>query len=115
MLPETEALLRSPDSELVFGLVAPVGADLDTFEADLSTQLRRYGYEPKVIRLSALLKQVQDPEIRLRETPEFIRLKSYMDAGNRLRERSGSEILALWAIAEIKSRRNEEKPVSPRF
>jgi hypothetical protein len=34
MLPATDNLLRDPKSELVFGLVAPVGADLETLEQD---------------------------------------------------------------------------------
>ena len=35
MLDETDNLLRDIGAELVFGLVAPVGADLDRLEADL--------------------------------------------------------------------------------
>ncbi len=35
MLEETDKLLRDPGAELVFGLVAPVGADLERLEADL--------------------------------------------------------------------------------
>jgi hypothetical protein len=85
-------LLRDPASELVFGLVAPVGADLDMLENALSNQLQQYGYTPNRIRLSKLLKGVD-----LKDDSEFARLTSYMDGGNQVRESSGSgEILALW-------------------
>jgi deoxycytidylate deaminase len=55
---------------------------------------------------------VQGLGVDLKEAPEFARISSYMDAGNRMRERSKSgEILALWAIAQIKEHRKAEAPV----
>src|SRR5215510_13346996 len=115
MLPDTHKLLRDPGSELVFGLVAPVGADLEALEADLSNQLRQYGYAPNPIRLSKLLKGVRDLEVELEHVPEFDRLMSHMDGGNRLREQSGTgEILALWAMTSIKNRRMKDNPVHRR-
>ncbi len=115
MLTETNKLLRDPGSELVFGLVAPVGADLEALEADLSNQLRQYGYTPNPIRLSELLEGVRDLGIELKAAPEFDRLMSHMNGGNRIREQSGSgEILALWAMAEIKNQRRRGAPVRPR-
>src|SRR5215813_10671551 len=115
MLSETDKLLRDPGSELVFGLVAPVGADLDALEEDLSNQLRQYGYTPSPIRLSQLLKGARDLGVELKEAGEFDRLMSFMDGGDRIREKSGSgEILALWAMASIKSKRPRESPVRRR-
>jgi len=115
MLAETEKLLRDPGAELVFGLVAPVGADLETLENDLANQLRLYGYKPSAIRLSALLKQAQGLGVDLKDAPEAARINSYMDAGNVVRERSRSgEILALWAIAQIRNGRSGEQPVQRR-
>jgi len=115
MLPDTDKLLRDPGSELVFGLVAPVGADLESLEEDLSNQLRQYGYVPSAIRLSRLLKGVRDLDVELKETSEFDRLMSFMDGGDRLREKSGSgEILALSAMASIKNDRARERPVRRR-
>jgi hypothetical protein len=34
MIEPTKKLLRDPGSELLFGLVAPIGADLERLEAD---------------------------------------------------------------------------------
>jgi len=112
MLPATDNLLRDPKSELVFGLVAPVGADLEALEKDLANQLRHYGYTPNPIRVSKLMKDVRDLDVELKETTEYERLVSFMDGGNRLREQSGAgEILALWAMASIKEKREAESPV----
>lgn len=111
MLDETAKLLRDPGAELVFGLVAPVGADLERLEADLIDLLGLYGYVPNPIRLSALLRKAQGLGVELKDAPEFDRLRSYMDAGNAVRERSkAEEILALWAIAQIKNTRRAEEP-----
>jgi deoxycytidylate deaminase len=115
MLPDTERLLRDPGSEVVLGLVAPVGADLEALQGDLENQLRQYGYAPEVIRLSRLLRGVRDLGVDLKEAPVFARLMTYMDAGNRLRERSGAgEILALWAMASIRQGRDQQAPVRRR-
>ena len=56
MFDETDNLLRDIGAELVFGLVAPAGADLERLEADLIDLLGRYGYVTNPIRLSALLR-----------------------------------------------------------
>lgn len=102
MLEHTEQLLRDKGSELVFGLVAPVGADLDWLTARLSELLKLFDYTPKVIRLSALLKQIPAIAEDLQDTPESARLDTYMTGGNKLRELAGSgEILALWAVSEL--------------
>jgi deoxycytidylate deaminase len=115
MLADTERLVRDPSTELVFGLVAPVGADLGTLEADLSKQLRLYGYQPNPIRLSALLQSIQGLEVELKDEPELDRVTSYMDAGNELRKQSGAnEFLALWAIAQLHNSRPGNAPVQRR-
>jgi hypothetical protein len=50
---ETDNLLRDIGAELVFGLVAPAGADLERLEVDLVDLLGLYGYATNPIRLSA--------------------------------------------------------------
>lgn len=115
MIEPTSKLLRDPGSELVFGLVAPVGADLERLESDLIDQLGLYGYKPGPIRLSALLRELDGLAVELRESPELARLNSYMDAGNKFREQTKCpEGLALWAMAQIKQQRRPEAPVLAR-
>jgi hypothetical protein len=55
---------------------------------------------------TALLKHLLTPglDVELKEAPEFDRINSYMNAGNKVRERSSSEaILAAWALLQIKN------------
>ena len=111
MLSATDKLLRDPGAELVFGLIAPVGADLDRLESDLIDQLGLYGYTANSIRLSALLRNVQGLGVELKEAPELDRVNSYMNAGNALRAKlQAQEVLALWAIAHIKQKRPDGAP-----
>jgi hypothetical protein len=111
MLPETAQLLLDSSAELVFGLVAPVGADLERLELDLTDQLGLFGYSVHSIRMSALLRKVQTLGVELKETPELLRVNSYMDAGNALREKlKAEEILALWAVAQIREKRPKDAP-----
>src|SRR5215468_3324488 len=78
MFDETDNLLRDIGAELVFGLVAPVGADLERLEADLIDLLGLYGYATNPIRLSALLRKVPALRVELKESPEVDRINSYM-------------------------------------
>ncbi len=106
---EPLSLLHYKDSELVFGVVAAVGTDLDAFESLLSDLLIRFGYKTATTRLSAFLDRaasVQALETTLDSSSEFARIKSHMDAGNELRERyDQGDVLALLAVSDILRRR----------
>jgi hypothetical protein len=106
----TRALLGEPDAELVFGLTAAVGADLEGFVRILEKLLTVYGYTASTVRLSALLDKV-DPAwlgVPLAANPEFERIWTHMDAGDELRSKmTCGEALALWAVASINARRSD--------
>jgi deoxycytidylate deaminase len=101
-------------AELVLGVVSPVGSDLGHLEAVLSAHFKRFGYAVSTIRVSHFLRQL-DPTslgVRLRFKPEYHRIRTHMDAGNRAREMSErGDILALHAASEINSRRVDEQPL----
>ena len=108
-------MAKDPDrTELVLGVVSPVGSDLAHLEAVLSAHIKRFGYAVNTIRVSHFLRQL-DPTslgVRLRFKPEYHRMRTHMDAGNRAREMSGrGDILALHAASEINSRRVDEQPL----
>ena len=108
----SDNLLVDPNAELVFGLVAPVGADLTRLEDELIDLVGLYGYTPNRIRLSAILTKLVGLEVPLLDSPELDRLNSYMDAGNAVRRTADcEEVLALWAVAEIKSQRPKSDQV----
>jgi deoxycytidylate deaminase len=106
---------KNPDrTELVLGVVSPVGSDLARLETVLSAHIKRFGYGVNTIRVSQFLRQL-DPGslgVRLRFKPEYDRIRTHMDAGNRARELSGrGDILALHAASEINSLRDDEQPL----
>ncbi len=104
------------DSELVLGVVAPVGTDLGQLSVVLKSHLKKFRYRVNEIRLSDFLRQ---PEIRNRhkvkvsEADEAKRINSLMDAGNKVRELSKRpDILALYAASDIAKRRPSGKGFS---
>ena len=104
MIEDTATLLNDPGSELVLALVGAAGADLEEFERLLIDLLKRHQYEARSIRLSSLLRSIGSTKlgIELEEAPEAERLRTYMDAGDKLRKKTNaSEALALWAMADI--------------
>lgn len=102
----------SSGTELVLGLVAPVGADLEGFCDKLGDKLREFEYEQDVIRLSEFIHLFQTKRlgVELKQEPEIDRLKSHMKAGTRIRELSErDDIFSLCSITEIARRRKQRK------
>jgi deoxycytidylate deaminase len=96
------------DLELVFALAGPVGADLQEVSRTLADALRKCEYtEVEEISVSALIRQIaRRHSIRLLESPEEMRIASYMDAGNAIRRLAQSPAaVASAAIAEVRGRR----------
>jgi deoxycytidylate deaminase len=104
------------DLELVFALAGPVGADLQEVSRMLGDALKKCDYaEVEEIDVGGLIRQIaakrcltraDGSPIRLIETPEEMRIASYMDAGNAIRRLAGtSAAVAAAAIAEVRGRR----------
>ena len=111
---QQSARLRYLDSELVLGIVAPVGADLENFYEVLRQRISRFKYEANSIRLSEFLRDI-DLDVKLKKSPEAARLNTYMTAGNRARElEKQGDILALYAAHNINSARKDKSEPLPR-
>lgn len=97
------------DSEVVFGIVAPVGVDLRQCSAVLRDHLEKFQYAVDEVRLSGFLRQPHirsKHRVRIGRKGEHHRITSLMTAGNRVRDISGREdILALYAASDITQRR----------
>jgi deoxycytidylate deaminase len=98
------------DSELVIGLVAPVGTNFEKFQHLLGRCLKKFGYETDgyVVRLSELTANFQvDPIADApKKSPEAARIYRMMHAGNQLRfTAERGEFLALAAAKAIRARR----------
>lgn len=103
---EGDPFTAQPGPELVFGLVGPLGVDLDQLIKILREELDRVGYGSTVIRLSRMLNDVKGLKTKLKTKPEHERIKSHMAAGTELR--SSTEIggiLARIAVAAIQRER----------
>jgi deoxycytidylate deaminase len=105
-------------SEVVVGFVAPVGTDLQSIVNRLQKKIRRFDYKINHLRISGFLQFVEPRSfgVRLKDTPEFARISTRMDAGNALRDATGkNDILAIHAIHEIQrsrplGRKSEREP-----
>lgn len=99
--------------ELIFGLVGPIGCDMDCAEAELSSALRSVRYEPYVINLSDSIERFIS-EIQPARLPLNTIIKK-IDAGNVVCQTfKNNSILAIDAvhqIREIRRRVNEAKKV----
>ncbi|WP_301098317.1 anti-phage dCTP deaminase [Otariodibacter sp.] len=94
------------DSELIIGIVSPVGAESDIIIDSLITKLQKFSYYADTIKLSSLLPKFETKN----DTGEYDRIKHYIKQGDLLRERSqNNAILATGAIKLIAEKREENK------
>ncbi len=93
--------------EIVVGLVAGVGAPLETVQSLLRSVLEELGYEIELIRLSRLTEYFDLPTPPApASAKEARRIDTSMTRGNEAREATGrDDILALVSIAGIRARR----------
>lgn len=96
---------HSQDCELVIGLVAPVGVNLDDVQNRLKSFFTQFRYTFNFIQVSELCKSYLD--IDAKEKNELERLDSAMNNGKLLREKyQRGDFYALLAINAI----NEQRP-----
>ena len=98
------------DSELIIGLVAAVGTDLENLKRVISERLPAFGYQCTDIRVSSdIIKKYGN--VRKTEN-NFDRISAYMEEGNNLREKAGdNSILALGVAAAINEKRQKPNNV----
>jgi len=95
-------------SELVLGLVAPVGTDLTTFEDLIEAELAKYLYEVNIVKLSKFLESpdwVRVSGQQIDRSSQFLRYETLMTAGNNIRDKKGQSFLAQLGIYAIASDR----------
>lgn len=96
--------------EIVFGLVAAVGTDLELVKRFLSEALSDVNYKCVSIQLSKLMHDLSlSPWKNLPEEPEFERYNEHMTAGNEFRKfLQRGDALALLAVGAIREARQEK-------
>lgn len=96
-----------PHPELVFGLVGPIGVNLDNVISTLSRELKALNYAPVLIQLSKQIEVFFNSDHS--KEAEDKRISKLMDEGTRLRDKGGrGDAVALLGIAEICRIREEE-------
>ncbi|MGE3181839.1 MAG: anti-phage dCTP deaminase [Phycisphaerae bacterium] len=96
-------------TELVLGLVAPLGTNLDTVQAELEKALTSAGYEVATIRVASDIIPLIEPFLPEKLSPfELASMK--MNKGNDARSKAkDNAILAKGAAAKIAENRNDDE------
>lgn len=100
------------DVQLVFALVAPIGADLTNVNQLLEDFLKSVGHEPRFVRLTDSFNLTREQRDKSDGKKYYKRL---MDSGDELRRtHKNKAAVAMFAVAEIDEIRNgeSENPVS---
>lgn len=94
--------------ELVIGLVAPVGVDLEKIKVKFDNYFKQYNYKQNFVHLSRVVEELRNSDT---SKTEHDRLNAAMEAGNSIRKDSErGDFLALLAINEISKKRSGEQP-----
>jgi len=108
---------KAPDenqTELIFALVGPVGAELSRVEDALKNRLAAFGYTTRSIHVSKDVITKALPASGNPSLPEFERIEAMMNAGNLLREKSANKGVALGTAAAIAKLRKRPNKMTPR-
>jgi deoxycytidylate deaminase len=99
--------------ELVFGLVAALGTNLDEVQEELEAALRSVNYTASVIRLSALLAEEHNPDLDDPSANES-KMAKLMRYGDELCRAAGPNAVAALGISRLVKERQEATEDSKR-
>src|SRR4051812_44928376 len=94
--------------ELVFGLVAPIGIDLDMVSDALEQTLQEMGYRARRFRLTQLMAEIP-VEVPLTDSSYIESYKQRIAYANEVCRHIGKDALAGMAISAIREFRSEER------
>lgn len=99
-----------PDPELFVGLICPAGSDAAEFSDVLSDELKEFGYDCEVIKLSGILHEIEKYKAELGKikNKEPDRIKKLMEYGDDFRKScKAGEALAVLGVARIQEIRDQ--------
>jgi deoxycytidylate deaminase len=110
---QSEAGAWPEDQELIVGIVAPIGVELDPIESAIVDALGAVAYDTRTIKLTDLLQRYAGfHEVPLR--PANVRYDELMTMGNRLRDEVGRpSAMAMLAVLAITGEREAMVNASP--
>jgi len=99
--------------EIVLGLVARVGVNLQYIQDLITENMNKYGYRTISIRVSKLMHDYLENLSDDGYANEYERIIAYMDAGDAIRRQTGrDDAMAIAAMVEIARNRDEDEPKS---
>jgi len=101
------------DSEIVFGIISPIGTDTKDAIEQLKDHIRKFRYRVEEIKVSSDIISLFDDNERYYKH-EGQRIKHYMDLGNKVRESADNAILMKGVSSIIHKKRNDEVGLAPR-
>lgn len=104
-VPDTK-LQETAAPELIFGLVAPIGVDLDLVSKFLTDALAEMKYAIHSLSLTKLMREIP-LTLPLDATPYVAAVKEKIAYANSIREKYGDEAMAALAISAIRAYRAE--------
>jgi cytidine deaminase len=103
-----DALPLAPAPELIFGLVGPIGVDLELVTGLLEDTLRDVGYDTTILRVTDLMREVP-AEIEIYKQPHIKSFRSRIEYANKVCEiLERSDALAILAISAIREVRRQQ-------
>jgi deoxycytidylate deaminase len=107
LVPPDVLIVPPPDDELVIGIAAAVGINLEELTAELRAVLSEFGYRSHDIHLTDAFDDFEWPD-PLVKAPFDERLWSYMDAGDYLCDKwERPDAMAILAVSQIAATRSE--------
>ena len=95
--------------EIVIALCGPIGSPLHEAAAQIENALNEFGYVTEKLRLSEVIRlNASEVDKSIDRTSKFTEINSLISAGDALRERYGSDVLAKLAIAKIGGDRTKQ-------
>jgi deoxycytidylate deaminase len=105
-----DALPLAPAPELIFGLVGPIGVDLDLVTSLLADALRDVDYSVASLRVTKLMREIPtDVQIVDTSPPYIASFRQRISYANKVRERlERSDAMAILAISAIRQLRKQQ-------
>jgi hypothetical protein len=113
----SQVIQRVPDPELFFGIVAPIGTNVEPTIEAIQERLVHFGYKPALIRLTKFFPKLQD-HLNLAKglDEDFLerRYHTYIGFGDALRKKFRDDsFLGAVAVNSIVQKRGRSKTTDP--
>ncbi|MBI1353426.1 MAG: cytidine deaminase [Acidobacteria bacterium] len=111
---ERSSLSTHRHSELVIALVYPLGTDRELVIRALRNHLAKFDYATRVVRVSEQFERLNELQKGLKDSPEYNRIATRMEAGNKARELAKradfATLAAISAVSKTRSSGGDPEP-----